>query len=115
MSIVETNKVDMIGIPKDNTDIVLLGITDHLYWNKDILEHLYLLQEKINSYIRFIESKEVYEAFPESKGINNFLIEIFFLHEIPSECIEFLEKVKGVLISINTSLRYEVNSESPFV
>lgn len=111
MSIVDTDKVDMIGIPKDNTDLVRLGITDHLCWDDDILEHLYLLQEKINSYIRFIESKEVYEAFPESKGINNFLIEIFFLYEIPSECIEFLEKVKDVLASINTSLRYEVDNE----
>lgn len=106
MSILDTDKVDMIGIPKDNTGLVRLGITDHLCWNDDILEHL--LQEKINSYIRFIESKEVYEAFPESKGINNFLIEIFFLYEIPPECIEFLEKLKGVLVSINTSLRYEV-------
>ncbi|HGN9134636.1 TPA: DUF6572 domain-containing protein, partial [Providencia stuartii] len=48
MSIVDTDKVDMIGIPKDNTDLVRLGITDHLCWNDDILEHLYLLQEKIN-------------------------------------------------------------------
>jgi len=111
MSIVDTNKVDMIGIPKENTDLVRLGITDHLSWKDDTFDHLYLLQEKINSYIRFIESKEVYEAFPESKGINNFLIEIFFLHEIPTECIEFLEKVKDVLININTSLRYEVDSE----
>ncbi|MEQ4923758.1 DUF6572 domain-containing protein [Proteus hauseri] len=111
MSIVDTNKVDMIGIPKENTDLVRLGITDHLRWKDDTFEHLYLLQEKMNSYIRFIESKEVYEAFPESKGINNFLIEIFFLYEIPTACIEFLEKVKDVLININTSLRYEVDSE----
>ncbi|WP_109399016.1 DUF6572 domain-containing protein [Proteus sp. TJ1640] len=111
MSIVDTNKVDMIGIPKENTDLVRLGITDHLSWKDDTFEHLYLLQEKINSYIRFIESKEIYEAFPESKGINNFLIEIFFLYEIPNECIEFLEKVKDVLININTSLKYEVDSE----
>lgn len=111
MSIVDTDKVDMIGIPKDNTELVRLGITDHLSWNDDTLEHLYLLQEKINSYIRFIESKEVYEAFPESKGINNFLIEIFFLYEIPTECIEFLDTVKDVLININTSLRYEIDSE----
>lgn len=111
MSIVDTNKVDMIGIPKENTDLVRLGITDHLSWKDDTFDHLYLLQEKINSYIRFIESKEIYEAFPESKGINNFLIEIFFLYEIPTECIEFLEKVKNVLININTSLRYEVDSE----
>ena len=111
MSIVDANKVDMIGIPKENTDLIRLGITDHLNWKNDTFDHLYLLQEKINSYIRFIESKEVYEAFPESKGINNFLIEIFFLYEIPTECIEFLEKVKNVLININTSLRYEVDSE----
>ncbi|EFJ3386075.1 TPA: hypothetical protein MY503_004863 [Escherichia coli] len=111
MSIVDTNNVDMIGIPKENAGLVRLGITDHLSWNDDKFEHLYLLQEKINSYIHFIESKEIYEVFPESKGINNFLIEMFFLYEIPTECIEFLDKIKDELININTSLRYEVDSE----
>lgn len=107
MSIEDVNKVDMIGIPKDNELIVSLGITDHLSWNNEIENHLFLLQEKINSYIRFIESGEIYESFPIAKGRAEFLIEIFFQHKIPQEGISFLGKVNEYLSSTNIRLRYE--------
>ncbi|WP_407059149.1 DUF6572 domain-containing protein [Ralstonia syzygii subsp. celebesensis] len=31
-------------------------------------EHLLLLQEKINCYLRFIESGEIYNSFPSAEG-----------------------------------------------
>ena len=62
MSVDDESVVDAIGI--DGSGTVVLTISDHLPWDK---EHLYLLQQKINSYLAFIESGEIYESYPESK------------------------------------------------
>lgn len=35
MSIVDSNVVDMIGIPSDDLSLVVMGISDHLAWGED--------------------------------------------------------------------------------
>ncbi|OCG41486.1 DUF6572 domain-containing protein [Gilliamella sp. Bif1-4] len=111
MTIEDLNKVDMIGIPKENESIVSLGFTDHLSWHKgkEIEEHLFLIQEKINSYIRFVESGEIYKSFPAAKGRDKFLIEICFKYKIPKECLNFLMKVNEFLFTseLNIQISYK--------
>lgn len=72
MSIVETKVVDIIAVPEWEPDNVVLVITDHLEWGDKAQEgeHLLLLQEKINTYIAFIESGELLESYPPAKGKN---------------------------------------------
>ena len=53
LSIEQTDVVDFMGIDKLTGEIVLT-ISDHLEWNDADEEHLWLLQEKINAYLRFI-------------------------------------------------------------
>lgn len=55
MTILETNVIDTISI-ENNTCI--LTIADHLEWTDNT--HLILLQNKINSYIHYIESEHLY-------------------------------------------------------
>ncbi|WP_426576202.1 DUF6572 domain-containing protein [Xenorhabdus stockiae] len=107
MSIEDVNKIDMIGIPNNNENLVILGLTDHLSWSGSLENHLLKLQEKINSYIRFIESGELYKSFPASSGKSEILIEIYFKYTIPQECIHFLEKVRELLTTVNIQLKYE--------
>ena len=66
MSIVETKVVDIIAVPEWEPENVILVITDHLEWGDKAQqgEHLLLLQEKINTYIAFIESGEILESYP---------------------------------------------------
>ena len=59
MSIIETEKIDFIGLDPQ-TNEVILAISDHLDWFEAPEEHLLLLQEKLNAYLRFAESGEVY-------------------------------------------------------
>lgn len=59
MSVEDVNKIDFMGIPENEPDVVSLAISDHLAWGNAINEHLYKLQEKINSYIKFIEGGEI--------------------------------------------------------
>ncbi|HGG9734529.1 TPA: DUF6572 domain-containing protein, partial [Neisseria meningitidis] len=60
MSILEENVIDSASI---ENGILILTISDHLKWDN---EHLFLLQEKINSYIQYIESGQIFEDFGES-------------------------------------------------
>lgn len=66
MPIDKSDKVDLLGIDK-STGVVRLTISDHLDWTHEF-EHLQLLQDKLNSYLRFIESGEMYAALPETVG-----------------------------------------------
>lgn len=54
MSILDENMVDIIGVDPSK-GIATLVITDHLEWTSPVGEHLLLLQEKINCYLRFLE------------------------------------------------------------
>ncbi|WP_261334802.1 DUF6572 domain-containing protein [Rhizobium leguminosarum] len=67
MSLDQTNVVDAIGVD-DATGELVLTITDHLEWTGSDKEHLLLLQEKLNTYLGFVESGEMLETYPDAKG-----------------------------------------------
>jgi len=98
MSITETKVVDIIAVPEWEPENVILVITDHLEWGdkKQQGEHLLLLQEKINSYIAFIENGELLESYPPAKGKNP-KIRINGLYELPEQGEIFIDRVTEVL------------------
>ena len=53
---------DAIGLLESQGQVVLT-IFDHFEWD-DTNEHLLTLQEKINRYLAFIESRELLEKYP---------------------------------------------------
>lgn len=57
-------------------------------------EHLTLLQEKINAYISYLESKQYEELYPDIV-INMAIIEIHFKYDITNKCEEFLNRVQN--------------------
>jgi hypothetical protein len=65
MSIEQTTIIDFVSIEKASGN-VRLTISDHLDWDDAEGRHLVLLQEKLNAYLRFIESGELYENYPET-------------------------------------------------
>ena len=66
MSIQQNDKVDAIGIELDS-GCVILTISDHLDW-KDERPHLIALQDKLNTYRRFVESAELFTVYPDAVG-----------------------------------------------
>jgi hypothetical protein len=66
MSVDQPKTIDFVGIDKSTGDVVLT-ISDHLDWT-DSNNHQLILQKKINSYLSFIESGEIFESYPDSKG-----------------------------------------------
>ena len=76
---------------------MVLTITDHLEWTGDDTEHISLLQAKLNSYLRFVESGEIYQSYPNAKG-RQILIDIvgkYSPNNIAEEFFEYASDVAG--------------------
>lgn len=98
MAIDNANVIDGIGIDKKRNALCLL-LTDHLDWvtnDENTLseyDHLMLLQNKINAYISYLESKQYEQQYPDIT-FNMAVIEIHFKYGITENCEKFLNSVQ---------------------
>lgn len=106
MSVEQANIIDFIGIEK-GSGAVNLTISDHLNWDK---QHLLILQHKLNSYITFVESEEIYTAYPDAKN-RMICINIICKFEPTSDARNFLESVRSVLDTAGIVLVYGLLAE----
>lgn len=97
MAIDNTKVIDAVGIDNGRNAICLL-LTDHLTWENDSslseYDHLMLLQEKINSYMAYLETRQYEEQYPHKKFAMA-VIEIHFKYEITANCDKFLNTVQS--------------------
>jgi hypothetical protein len=70
-------------------------------------EHLMLLQEKINGYLMYCESRQYQELYPESE-IEYGVFEIHFLYELTDTAIEFLNEVQGQICSAGVRIECRI-------
>jgi hypothetical protein len=89
----DTNTVDFIGTDRTSGETVLT-LVDALDWSEPH-EHLVLLEEKLNTYLRFIESGEIYEQYPPAQG-RDMAIEIAAKHSFPDCAKEFFEHAEDM-------------------
>ncbi len=93
MSVVERNVIDFGHVDNDK---ITLCISDHIPWDNNIIQaHLEILQDKINDYIDFITSGQIYEQFGNKGKTPN--IKVIFCYEPVQETIAFLDRAKSVL------------------
>jgi hypothetical protein len=88
MSVEQRKVVDSVGIGKADGRAILT-ISDHLPWLPEN-EHLLILQDKINDYLAFIESGEIYETYPQARG-REIEIQVICKHTPFGDAIRFLE------------------------
>ncbi|BBW96447.1 DUF6572 domain-containing protein [Geobacillus icigianus] len=105
MPLQNTNEIDVISLNREK-GIVTLGIIDSLEWENEE-EHLLLLQEKINVYLRFIESGEIYSVYEDAKE-REFEIKIYFKNPFPDNCKDFLKKVSDILNGAGYYFNFQV-------
>ena len=105
MSVTDMNKIDAIGKSKTNDELDLL-ITDHLDWENEY-EHLVILQDKINIYLGYIESKQFFVTHP-NESVDGYVIEIVFKNGITERCFKFLETIGNQLKQYKIRIRIEV-------
>lgn len=103
MAVDEVNKVD--GMGKESDQLVLL-IADYLDWDAEY-DHLVILQDKINAYLSFIESKQYQDTYPDEE-FSQFWIDIHFKHDITQNCEYFLESIASQIEPLNIKIRAEI-------
>jgi Ni,Fe-hydrogenase maturation factor len=108
MGLQELHIVDAISI-NEVTGICTLTIIDSLDWQNES-EHLFMLQEKLNLYLSFIESGEIYETYPQSKN-RTLKIGIRFKNQIPKACEVFLQRALEIITEAGFNLEYTFGSD----
>lgn len=112
MSVTDTDSIDAIGMEKEARR-VFLSIIDPLAWDKDDL-HLFTLQEKINTYLYFVESGELLKALPDSAGFD-IAIELILKHMPTDEAIAFFDKTMQILFDKGIVFVFGPNKEAGYV
>jgi len=107
----ETASIDAIGMEKE-MQRVFLTIIDPLLWDDQDL-HLFTLQEKINTYLYFIESGELHKALPDSKGFD-IAIELILKHLPSDQAITFFDKTTQILLDKNIVFVFGPNRKTGY-
>src|SRR5438034_144964 len=106
MSVDQTKTVDFISTAKDGR--VVLTVSDHLEWGAD--ENIFVLHEKLNSCLRFLESGEIYEEYPNARG-KELAISIIFKFEPDAVGTKFLNSAKAIIENAGFGFEYSIFSE----
>lgn len=102
MSVEQADVVDAIGLDQDQ-NTVILSIIDALPWED---EHLLLLQNKINTYLGFIEGGELLSSYPQAEG-KAVLIRLIVQHVPTPSALSFLEQVASITESAGISFEHQ--------
>lgn len=109
MSVENADVVDIISTDKRSGDIHLT-VSDHLDWS-DSTGHQVLLQAKLNKYLAFVESGEILERYPHTKG-KRIALKIVFKFKPDAEGRKFLTKAKKIVESAGFGFTCEIFAES---
>ncbi|HHS7810312.1 DUF6572 domain-containing protein [Pseudomonas putida] len=112
MSVIDAKTIDMWGIPKWDNSKIILGIADHLAWGDKAEqgEHLLVLQEKINNYIAFIESGEIYTEIPSALGKSP-VIRVQGKYELPEQGELFIDRVAETLKDVGIGFEFVLKTD----
>jgi len=104
MSVDQTNVVDAIGLDNQSGELVLT-ISDHLVWGDAKSEHFFLLQEKLNKYLSFVEGGEILKAYPDAAG-RKVVIDVVCKYQVNDVASIFFSKAKAIIDTAGMELRY---------
>ncbi len=97
------NLIDSIIIDRE-FGICTLNIIDPLPWTDDE-DHLAGLQSTINNSLQYIESSEIYIAYPASRGMD-LAIHVQFIYEPNEGAQQFLAEAQNVLDDVGYALTF---------
>jgi hypothetical protein len=106
MSIDQTNSIDFATIDKASGDL-WLTISDHLPWEGYEGDHLVLLQNKLNTYLRFIESGEVFRKVPDAEG-RTIVINLVGKFPLSQKADRFFEKAQAAVEGAGFRLQFNL-------
>lgn len=109
MGLRDLDIVDLVAID-ESTGYVVLIIEDDEEWFFQG-EHLILLEEKINTYLRYIEDGELFELYPQAKE-RGIVIKIIGKYPFTRLGEVFIEKVNKILEKAGYGFQYISNPDT---
>jgi len=106
MTIEQTASIDFASIDSDSGK-VMITISDHLPWNDDHGVHLQLLQDKLNSYLRFIESGEIGKKIPGSQG-REIAINVVAKFDLSDEAKLFYDRANQAVANAGIEFKFSL-------
>jgi hypothetical protein len=109
MSVSEPDVVDVISTDRESGKVVLT-VSDHLGWGDEADEHVAALQAKLEHYVDFIKSGQIYDAYPKAAARQS-VIEV--VHMIPPDARgeAWLESARAQLAAAGLVLSWSVLRE----
>jgi hypothetical protein len=102
MALEKPDVVDAAGLDTSSGRPVL-SLLDSWPWSKE-REHLLALQAKLNSYIAFVESDQIWEQYPGARG-KRVIIDVISRFEIPEAGLQLLEVAARACAELGIELR----------
>jgi hypothetical protein len=111
MTVDKENEVDFIALDDQDNEVQLI-IMDHLPWDDPKLEgeHLMMLQQKLNRYLAFIESGELYRKSPDAKG-RRIVIKVVGLYKPSPNAAKFIRLVEGRLAEDGMTFGFDLRPD----
>lgn len=95
LNIENTNSIDGLAFEQETSSLILL-LADGMDWI-DMNRHLLLLQDKLNTYIWYIDSRQYEEKYPNVERIE---VRVSFLFKEPEICHKLLDRAEQVLLNV---------------
>lgn len=103
--VLDVTSIDAMGVSDDHLELLLI---DENKWIESLEEeHLLKLQEKLNNYIYFLESKQYVERYGDK--FDKKIIHITFQYSPSDNGLAFLAAVQKVLQPTDMSLKVELS------
>ena len=88
MAITDNDKIDGIAY---EMEILYMEIYDHLPFDEKFeFYHIDILQDKLNTYLWYIDSKQYVDAYADIE-FTEFVINIHFLHHLTDNCKKYID------------------------
>jgi hypothetical protein len=107
MSVEQSNVIDLITVDKEDGHITLI-ISDGLEWGTD--RHLLKLQDKLNSYLSFIQSGDLLRKYPAAQG-KRVHLDLVCKFTPDEESKQFLQLCAEAIMDAGYQFRYRLHSE----
>jgi hypothetical protein len=111
MTVEDTDKIDFVTGERRTGDMILT-ISDHLDWDENEGEHLVVLQKKLNMYLEFIESGQIYAQIPQAAG-RKIVIQVMGKYPLSEEAGKFYRLAGKAIESYGYSLRFRQLGSTP--
>ncbi len=109
MAITEKDVIDSVAY---ENNYLLLQLYDHLDFDEEFEKvHLLMLQDKLNTYIWYIDSKQYEDTYPQRR-FDCFIIRVFFMFEPTELSIRFISHVNERLSDTGIKVEYVVDNKT---